>query len=172
VETLDAWHLGRTSFARFGLLDYETILPHFPFFPLNHVISSTVHLPEEEKMKTITDGYLMKIKTSDKPFFIRDSTLKGFGVKGNKSGTIKFIAETWHQGRSYRQTLGEFPLLNSKKARKEAISFFTTVKAGNYRKIGKSNNLEGLFESYISGNRLKANTVRNYKEVIYFYLSD
>ena len=123
-------------------------------------------------MKTITDGYLMKIKTSDKPFFIRDSTLKGFGVKGNKSGTIKFIAETWHQGRSYRQTLGEFPLLNSKKARKEAISFFTTVKAGNYRKIGKSNNLEGLFESYISGNRLKANTVRNYKEVIYFYLSD
>ena len=123
-------------------------------------------------MKTITDGILRKIEPSDKPLFIRDSALKGFRVKVNKSGSIKFIAETWHQGRSYRQTLGEFPLLKSKQTRKEAISFLNTVKSGNYKKFDKSNNLQGLFECYIAGNRLKTNTLKNYREVICFYLAD
>ena len=143
-----------------------------PQIPLNLVVSSTVHLPEEENMKTITNGYLKKIKPSDKPFFIRDTTLKGFGVKVNKSGTVKFIAETWHKGRSYRQTIGEFPMLNSKQARKEAISFLNTVKSGNYQKKYISIDLQALFENYVRGNRLKVNTKKNYTEVIFFYLSD
>jgi hypothetical protein len=46
---------------------------------------------------TITNKSLDKLKPSSKPYFIRDISLKGFGAKANQTGSIKFVAEVWHQ---------------------------------------------------------------------------
>ena len=47
------------------------------------------------------------LKPSIKPYFLRDATLKGFGVRVNPSGLIRYIAEVKHKGRASRKTLGQ-----------------------------------------------------------------
>ncbi len=52
---------------------------------------------------TFTNKTLTRLKSSTSPYFIRDSSLKGFGVKVNPSGTIKSVAEVWYGGRSNKR---------------------------------------------------------------------
>jgi hypothetical protein len=44
---------------------------------------------------TFTNKTLTRLKSCTSPYFIRDSSLKGFGVKVNPSGTIKSVDEVW-----------------------------------------------------------------------------
>ena len=78
----------------------------------------------------ITNRALSNLKPSTKPYFLRDSTLKGFGVKVNPSGAIRFIAEVWHEGRSSRKTLGDYPILDLQQARVDALAYLSQVKSG------------------------------------------
>ncbi len=50
----------------------------------------------------ITTRVLGKLKPTAKAFFVRDKLIRGFGVKVNPSGSIKFIVDVWNCGHSYR----------------------------------------------------------------------
>ncbi len=123
-------------------------------------------------MPNITLRTLSTTRPKPVAFFIRDSKVKGFGIKVNPSGSMKYIAEVYHNGRSVRKTLGEHPILQLQDARCQAITFIQQVRTGQLDKVAKDISLRKLFNNYIMGDRLKPNTLKNYREVIFFYLSD
>ena len=46
------------------------------------------------------------------------------------------------------------------------------MRSGQVEKAASMTRLESLFRNYIKGDRLKPNTLRNCKHVLFFYLSD
>ena len=58
-------------------------------------------------MAIITTRKLNSVQPKSSPYFIRDDKVKGFAVKINTSGTIKFVAEIWHETSAIRKTLGD-----------------------------------------------------------------
>lgn len=78
----------------------------------------------------ITKRILDTLKPSIKPYFLRDSSLKGFGVKVNPSGSVKYVAEIRHEGRTSRKTLVEYPVLEIQQAKTKALTFISQVKSG------------------------------------------
>ncbi len=123
-------------------------------------------------MPVITARTIKSICLKSTPYFIRDTKLKGFAIKVNPSGKLKFVAEVWHGGCSVRKTLGEHPVISLQEARVQVVNFIQNVKSGSLEKSAQQITLNSLFKSYILGYRLKPNTVRNYREVIFFYLFD
>jgi integrase len=123
-------------------------------------------------MTNITTRTIERICPKSVPFFIRDTKLIGFALKVNPSGSIKYIAEIFHVGRSYRKTIGEHPIIALQEARQLAINFIHQVKTDQLDKPSALLPLETLFNNYTRTDRLKPNTLKNYKEVIGFYLSD
>ncbi len=81
-------------------------------------------------MLRITAKTTKTVQLSCSPYFVRDSDLKGFALRVFPSGTIKYFAETWHNGRSHRKTLGTYPILDLKDARKKAVSFIRSIQEG------------------------------------------
>ena len=71
----------------------------------------------------ISSRVLNSLSPQSKPYFIKDSNVKGFAVKVNPSGSIKYLAEVKYQGLSKRKTIGEYPLISPSDARKEALAF-------------------------------------------------
>ena len=69
----------------------------------------------------------------------------------NPSGSMKYIAEVYYNGRSVRKTLGEHPIIELQDARNQAITFIQQVRSGQLEKVAKVVSLETLFEKYIAG---------------------
>jgi integrase len=123
--------------------------------------------------RNITLNLLKKLQPESKAYFIRSTTLRGFGVKINPSGSIKFIAETKHQGTNYRKTLGSFPALSVADAEKEAIQYLNLVQTGQLKDSHRQQySLGKLFKTYTSKVTLKPSTLKNHTQVINFYLQD
>ena len=90
-------------------------------------------------MSVITAHTIQSISPRQTPYFIRDSKLKGFAIKVNPSGRLKFVIEVWHGGRSIRKTLGEHPVMTLKDAKLEAVGFMQYAKTNSLVNIsGKS----------------------------------
>ncbi|MFT5699787.1 MAG: integrase [Desulforhopalus sp.] len=123
-------------------------------------------------MTTITAKVLQSAKPKSTPYFIRDDKVKGFAAKVNPSGSIKLIAEVRHEGRTNRKTIGQYPHIVIGDARTQSINFIQQVRTGNLKKPTADLTLETLFTDYVKGDRLKASTLKCYREVIFFYLSD
>lgn len=123
-------------------------------------------------MPSITTRKLQSLRPESKPYFMRDSRVQGFAVKVNPSGTIRFIAEVWHEGRSVRKTLGTYPMVSVTEARQDAILFISKVRQGKLKWEKKQPTLRDSYEKHINNNRLKPNTIKNYRHVVLFYLSD
>lgn len=62
-------------------------------------------------MPNITQRTLTTTRPKSVPFFIRDSKVQGFAIKVNPSGSIKYIVEIYHNGKSVRKTLGAYPVI-------------------------------------------------------------
>ena len=122
-------------------------------------------------MTTITIRTLQSATPKLVPYFIRDDKVKGFAAKVNPSGSIKLIAEVRHEGRTVRKTIGQHPHIVISEARSQAITFIQQVRTGQLEKPNHEVSLETLFDNYIRGGRLKPNTLKSYREVIFFYLS-
>ena len=88
-------------------------------------------------MAKITSKTLRSATPSSSVYFIRVSELKGFALRVFPSGTIKYIAEVWHDGKSQRKTLGSHPVLTTQDARKLAVSFIRDVQSGHHVKKQK-----------------------------------
>ncbi|MCP3889456.1 MAG: DUF4102 domain-containing protein, partial [Desulfobulbaceae bacterium] len=123
-------------------------------------------------MTIITAKSLQAATPRPTPYFIRDDKVKGFAAKINPSGSIKLIAEVRHEGRTVRKTIGQHPHIIISEARKLAMTFIQQVRTGQQERAVADMPLETLFKNYIMGDRLKPNTLKNYREVIFFYLSD
>jgi integrase len=123
-------------------------------------------------MTTITARSLQSVQPKPVPYFIRDDKVKGFAAKINPSGSVQLIAEVRHKGRTVRKTIGQHPHIDVKEARQLAINFIHQVKTDQLDKPSALLSLETLFKNYTRTDRLKPNTLKNYKEVIGFYLSD
>ncbi len=115
---------------------------------------------------------ISNLQAQAKPYFVRDSTLRGFGVKVNTSGKITYVVELWSNGKSIRKTLGTFPYLQLQQARQEALSCIAGIKSGVLENQKGKLTLQLLFEQYVSGDRLKQRTIADYKEAVFFYLHD
>jgi hypothetical protein len=124
-------------------------------------------------MTKITSKTLKSATPSSSIYFIRDSELKGFAIRVFPSGTIKYIVEIWNNWKSHRKSLGSYPVIGLKEARQEAIHFIRKVQLGllDKKPEGMQVTLDALFKDYIKGDRLKPNTLKSYKEVIFFYLN-
>ncbi|WP_028584579.1 tyrosine-type recombinase/integrase [Desulfogranum mediterraneum] len=120
----------------------------------------------------LTTRTLNSLQSEDTPYFIRDATLRGFGVKVNPSGQVKYVAELWHEGKSFRKTFGAYPLLSLHEARMKALEIIADIKAGVHEIHQKDLPLGSLFEQYLSGGRLKPRTIQDYREAVGFYLAD
>jgi integrase len=120
----------------------------------------------------LTNKTISNLQPKSTPVFIRDSILKGFGVRVNPSGQIKYIVEVRHNGKSFRKTIGDKNLLLPQDARREAISLIADIKSGAYEIKQKDISLGRLLALYISDDRLKPGTIRDYREAVNFYLQD
>ncbi len=123
-------------------------------------------------MTTITTRSLQSARPRPVPYFIRDDKVTGFAAKVNPSGSVQFIAEVRHNGRTIRKTIGQHPHIEIKEARQLALSFIHQVKTDRLERPSSLISLGTLFTNYTVGNRLKSNTLKNYRHVILFYLSD
>jgi integrase len=123
-------------------------------------------------MATITTRSLQSARPRPVPYFIRDDKVTGFAAKVNPSGSVQLIAEVRHNGRTVRKTIGQYPYTDIKEARQLAISFIHQVKTDQLGKPSSMMSLEDLFNKYTTESRLKMNTIKNYRHVILFYLSD
>ncbi len=125
-------------------------------------------------MTKITSKTLKSATPSSSVYFIRDSELKGFGIKVFPSGTIKYIVEIWNNGKSQRKSLGSYPVIGLKDARKRALSFMRKIQLGllDEKPEVRELTLEELFKDYIKGDRLKPSTKKNHEQVIRFYLKN
>jgi len=56
-------------------------------------------------MTSITVKAIKSAKPTDSVYFIIDSNLKGFAIRVFPSGTVKYIAAVWHEGRSHRKLI-------------------------------------------------------------------
>lgn len=122
----------------------------------------------------LTNRSLSTIVPSGKPYFIRDTTLRGLGVKVSPKGKITFVVEIWCGNSSTRKTIGEFPFMPIQEARKEALQMISDIKVRGTEALSTSKeiDLESLFNLYLKSRRLKPSTERDYKEVLRFYLGD
>ncbi len=121
----------------------------------------------------ITTKALQTLQPASKPYFIRSISHRGFAVKVNPSGSIKYIAETKYQGTNHRKTIGTFPVMPLSKAKDSYVSFLQSVHSGEHLQEKKSTTtLETLFNSYTSSLSLKQTTLKDYQTVIPHYLSD
>lgn len=123
-------------------------------------------------MTTITVRSLKSARPKKSPYFIRDDKVRGFAAKVNPSGRIKFIAEVRHENKTVRKTFGEYPLVGISDARNTALTVIQQVRSGTRDLVVEKESLRGLFNRYIAYDRLKPNTRKNYREAIFFYLSD
>ncbi len=120
----------------------------------------------------LSNRSLSNVVPTDKPYFIRDTALKGLGIKVMPSGQIKFIVEVWHKNSSTRKTIGEYSFMPLQEARKLALSVISDIKAGAFESKTKEVHLRKLLKEYLNIGRLKPNTITDYKEAINFYLYD
>ncbi|SHO43281.1 tyrosine-type recombinase/integrase [Desulfopila aestuarii] len=124
-------------------------------------------------MSKITSKLVSSARPSSSEYFIRDSELKGFALRVFPSGTIKYLAEVWHEGKSHRKTLGSHPVLTLQDARKQALAFIRDVQSGQREESRKAKvTLGDLFKDYTKGDRLKPGTLKNHTQVVRFYLKD
>ena len=77
------------------------------------VLFSSVHLLKEERMSAsttilITSRTIGSIKPNTRSYFLKESNLKDFGVKVNPSGSIKFLVEVSHCGRTKHKMIGKY----------------------------------------------------------------
>jgi integrase len=123
--------------------------------------------------------------------FIRDSSLKGFGLKITPNNTKSFIAEARvRRGKPKRITLGRYPLLDLHEARLRAQKVLLDLKDGidpiekdrdAFKRSSKekifqdsiaSLTLQKVFDDYVSVRDLKPYSVKDYQKTIHACFQD
>jgi len=117
----------------------------------------------------ITTKVLQSLRPRKNPYFIRSTN--GFAIKVNPKGTIKFVVEARHKGRTIRKTIGSFPMMQLKEAKEEGAKYLQLILSDQH-KARSAITLDGLFSNYISALDLKVSTIQDYQRALPNYLSD
>ena len=117
----------------------------------------------------ITSKTLQSLQPKSKPYFIRSTN--GFAIKVNPKGSIKFIVEARHKGRTIRKTIGSFPTMPLKEAKEKSTQILQEISTDSHNR-DSSTSLEELFNNYTSTLSLKQTTLKDYQNVLPHYLSD
>ncbi len=117
----------------------------------------------------ITTKVLQSLQPKKSPYFIRSTS--GFAVKVNPKGTIKYIVEARHKGKTVRKTIGTYPFMQLKEAKEESTKYLQVILSDQH-KVKTAILLKELFSNYISTLDLKESTVQDYQRAIPNYLSD
>ena len=124
-------------------------------------------------MPRITQRTLGRLEPKEKPDFIRDDDLSGFGIKVNPTGKATYFAEARvKSGRTVRKTIGNVDHLSLDDAKNEARGLLLDLKRGI--DVGKRkppappepNTLGELVERFLSERNLKASTRNQYEAVL------
>ncbi len=122
----------------------------------------------------ITQRTLASIKPSGRIQFIRDETLKGFGIKVTAIGQASYIVEGRIKGgKSVRKTIGNIDHLPLDEARLDAREMLLKLKRGvdiskeEPAVAPKNNSLSDVLETYLRNRlKLKPSTRKDYKNVL------
>jgi len=137
----------------------------------------------------ITQRSVESLKPSGNDTIHRDASLKGFGVRITKGGTVSFIVETKINGKSKRIKIGNHPALSVAMAKQEAIKNLNLMHNGidpvkkhkkemkdalgeEERQKALSTTLGDLFERFMHSRTHKATTARDYRSTVRVVFGD
>ena len=124
-------------------------------------------------MPNITQATIASIRPSGSVIYIRDSDLKGFGIKITAKGQATFIVEgRIKKGPTYRITLGSIELTSLREAKAQAYDILASAKRGIDPRFDRvtapigSQTLKWCLEQHLSIRVISPSTERTYKNQI------
>ena len=82
----------------------------------------------------LTDSRIEALKPRKSPYDVRDSELKGFGVRVLPSGAKRFFVHSQHEGRRLWKTVGDADSIGLDEARKRAMELLAAHPARRTRR--------------------------------------
>lgn len=126
--------------------------------------------PPVKLTKTVIDRTPLP---QDKPCFLRDTELKGFGLRITPQGVRAFILEKRIHGRLRRMTLGRYGELTCEQARRQARIFLGKIALGDdpvaerHKARVKATTLAQAFDEFLKARKtLKPKTRYDYQRVM------
>jgi len=118
--------------------------------------------------KALTDQAVKKLKPADKRYEVKDSAVRGLGIRIAPSGSKTWSAMKRVNGKNVRVTLGHYPSMSLARARADAAVVLNQMEQGKYAK-GKSSGLfDDLFEDWLkrdqAGNRTRHEVERSMRK--------
>lgn len=134
-----------------------------------YIVSTNMHNQWVNITKTVVDK--TPLPTAGQQI-LRDSKLKGFGLRILPSGSRSFILEKRIDGKVRRMTLGRFGELTCEQARKQALKMLGQLAIGNNpiadreRERMRNFTLEQVFDDFLRLRTLKPRTQYDYRRFI------
>lgn len=133
-------------------------------------------------IKSITQTTILNIRPSGQIQYIRDESLRGFGIKVTAKGKASFFVEKRvHGGRTVRKLIGDTDLISLREAKQEAQGLLLRLSKGEdvvrtaAIEAAPQGSLVKALEHYIaikSANKLRASTAAQYKRQINHIFKD
>lgn len=99
--------------------------------------------------KALTDQAVKKLKPTGKRYEVKDSAVRGLGLRIAPGGSKTWFAMKRVGGKNVRATLGHYPLMSLAQARSDAAIVLNQMGQGTYAK-GKSSGLfDDLFADWL-----------------------
>jgi hypothetical protein len=133
-------------------------------------------------IKSITQTTILNIRPTGQIKYIRDESLRGFGIKVTAKGKASFFVEKRvHGGRTVRKLIGDTELISLREAKQEAQGLLLRLSKGEdvvrtaAIDAAPQASLVKALEHYIaikSANKLRASTASQYKRQINHIFKD
>ena len=112
---------------------------------------------------------------SDKPLFLWDRKLKGFGVKVNPSGNHRYVVQYREEvtNKTVRKCLGNVLVLELKEAKNKARGLLMDRLRASQVEVEQTDiTLEGLLEEYLGTRALKESTQEDTRVTVRRFMGD
>jgi len=76
----------------------------------------------------LSENRIETLKPRKRPYDIRDSELKGFGVRVLPSGAVRFFIHSQHEGRRVWKTIGDDGVVELEEARRRATALLAAIR--------------------------------------------
>ena len=115
----------------------------------------------------LTQSRIKALKPRKAPYDIRDSELKGFGVRVLPSGAKRFFVHSQHEGKRLWKTIGDTDSINLDEARRQAAGLLAAIRCNEAPSLPEDRLFEAVAEDVFSryGRHWKPGTMkvnRNY----------
>ena len=110
----------------------------------------------------LTQSRIKALKPRKAPYDIRDSELKGFGVRVLPSGAKRFFVHSQHEGKRLWKTIGDADSVGLDEARRQAAELLATIRRDEAPTLPEDRLFEDVAEDVFSryGRHWKPGTMR------------